>query len=82
MSNYSNNKRSFPYEGQNLEYFIKDIKFNIHNGMEWATGIMLIFDENHTHKDTFSVSDERNKLLHAMPDDAKIWYEDYKNSQK
>ncbi len=79
MNDYSSNEKSFTYEGQTLYYSIKDVEFSVHKGIEWATGIMLIFDENHIHKDTFAVSDERNKVLYAMPNDAKFWYEEYKN---
>ena len=79
MGKYSNKKKYFVYNDETLYYIIKDIEPTEHNGEEWARAFMLIFDENDNNKDSFIVTDERIKVLYAMPNDAKLWYEKYKN---
>lgn len=40
-----------------------------------ANAIMVICDQNDNQKDFFSVYDEKDKVLYAMPSDALRWFE-------
>lgn len=71
------NKKQFLYNGQTICYFVKDIKWKEIRGKEMASAIMVICDENNNHNDFFAIYDERYRVLYAMPDDAKRWYENY-----
>lgn len=71
------NKKSFPYKGQEIFYFIKDIEWKETCGKEMASALMVVCDENDTHNDVFAIYDDRNKVMYALPHDAQRWYEGY-----
>ncbi len=75
------NKKSFPYKGSAIYYFVKNIEWKEVCGKEMASGFMVICDENDAQNDFFAIYDEKNKVMHAMPDDAKRWYEEYLNEK-
>ena len=71
------NKKSFVYDGQTIYYFVKDIKWKEVRGKEMASAFMVICDEGDSQNNFFAIYDERYKVMYAMPDDAKRWYEEY-----
>ena len=71
------NKKSFSYKGQEIFYFVKDIKWKETHGKEMASAFMVVCDENDTHTDVFAIYDDRIKVMYAMPHDAQRWYEEY-----
>ena len=68
--------KNFQYKGETIYYFVKDIEWKEVRGKEMANAIMVICDEKGTQNDVFAIYDERNKIMCAMPDDAKRWYEE------
>ena len=75
------NKKSFVHNGQTIYYFVKNIEWKEIRGKEMASVFMvicIICNENDDQNDFFAIHDERNKVMYAMPDDAKRWYEEYK----
>lgn len=71
------NKKSFVYNGQMVYYFVKDIKWKETQGKEMASAFMVIHNENDSQSDSFAIYDERYKVMYAIPDNAKRWYEEY-----
>ena len=74
--------KSFIYNGQIIYYFVKDVVWYEFRGKEKASAYMVICDENGTQNDVFAICDERYKVLYAMPDDAKRWYEVHVSEKK
>ena len=72
-----NDMKSLQYNGGTIYYFVKDIEWKEVRGKEMANAIMVLCDKNGTQNDVFAIYDERYKVLYAMPDDAKRWYEEY-----
>lgn len=72
-----NDMKSFQYNGKTIYYFVKNIEWKEIRGEEMASAFMVICDKNDTHNDFFAIYDERYKIIYAMPDDAKRWYEEY-----
>lgn len=76
-----NNKNNFIYKGKIIYYFIKDIELKEVRGKEMANAIMVICDQNDNQKDFFSVYDEKDKVLYAMPSDALRWFEKFQRGK-
>lgn len=74
--------KKFPYNGEIMYYFVKDIKWEAVQGTEMASAIMVVFDENKNQKEFFGIRDEKYKVLYAMPNDAGRWYGDYLNKKE
>lgn len=60
-----------------MYYFVKNIELKEVRGKEMASALIVVCDENDTQNDVFAVYDERRKVMYAMPDDVKRWYEEY-----
>jgi len=71
------NKKSFVHNGQTIYYFVKNIEWKEIRGKEMASAFIVICNENDDQNDFFAIHDERYKVMYAMPDDAKRWYEEY-----
>ena len=77
-----NDMKSFLYKEETIYYFVKDIKWKEVRGEEVANACMVVCDENGTQNIVFTIYDERYKVIYAMPNDAKRWYEEYLNKNK
>ena len=73
--------KNFEYNGQTIYYFVKDITFKETRGKEMASGYMIVCDENSNQTGVFALYDERTKVIYALPNDAKRWYDDYLNKR-
>lgn len=72
-----NDMKNFSYNGKIIKYFVKDIQWKEVQGVEMASAIMVICDENKNQTDFFNIYDEKYKVLYAMPIDSERWYRDY-----
>ena len=70
-------KKSFLYNEKTIYYFVKNIEWQEVRGKEMASALIVVCDENDTQNDVFAVYDERYKVMYAIPDDVKRWYEEY-----
>ena len=71
-----NNRRSFEYENETIEYIIKDIETMVRKGKEMASAHIVFYRKNHNYI-LWPLYDEANKICYGLPYHAKEWYEEY-----
>ena len=77
MNSFLNELKYFEDKNQKRFYLLKDIVIKEHRGEEMASANITIYDENRNEIDVFAVYDERYKVLYAMPQDVKRWFEEH-----
>ena len=72
----NNDRKSFEYDNEIIEYIIKDIKTMTRKGKEMASAFIVFYRKNQN-EILYPLYDEANKIFYGLPYHAKEWYEKY-----
>ena len=72
-------ERKFELNNKTYYYYIKDVEniLNQQGEIEASKATMVVCEDISLPYEAFGIYGKSEKIQHAMPDDAKEWYEEY-----